>query len=57
MACGSIPAMTSTGARDRTTTASVAFHDVRSDDGTRLRAWTNDADGTGPTVLLGNLEP
>lgn len=30
----------------------VRFHDVRSADGTRLRAWTNDADG--PTVLLCN---
>lgn len=30
----------------------VRFHDVRSADGTRLRAWSNDADG--PTVLLCN---
>jgi pimeloyl-ACP methyl ester carboxylesterase len=30
----------------------VRFHDVTSADGTRLRAWTNDADG--PTVLLSN---
>lgn len=30
----------------------VRFHDVISADGTRLRAWTNDADG--PTVLLCN---
>jgi pimeloyl-ACP methyl ester carboxylesterase len=41
----------------RVNTASrLAFHDVLSDDGTRLRAWTNDRDGTidGPTVLLCN---
>jgi pimeloyl-ACP methyl ester carboxylesterase len=31
---------------------SLRFHDVTSADGTRLRAWTNDADG--PTVLLCN---
>jgi pimeloyl-ACP methyl ester carboxylesterase len=33
-----------------------AFYDVTSADGTRLRAWTNDPDGTmsGPTVLLCN---
>lgn len=30
----------------------VRYHDVTSADGTRLRAWTNDADG--PTVLLCN---
>jgi pimeloyl-ACP methyl ester carboxylesterase len=38
------------------TAASLAFHDVLSDDGTRLRAWTNDPDGTidGPTVVLCN---
>lgn len=36
--------------------ASLGFHHVLSDDGTRLRAWTNDPDGTktGPTVLLCN---
>src|SRR3954447_11127808 len=35
---------------------SIAFHDVLSDDGTRLTAWTNDADGSidGPTVVLCN---
>ena len=33
-------------------TPHVRFYDVRSADGTRLRAWTNDADG--PTVLLCN---
>ncbi len=32
--------------------AHVRFYDVYSADGTRLRAWTNDADG--PTVLLSN---
>lgn len=34
----------------------LAHHQVLSDDGTRLRAWTNDPDGTktGPTVLLCN---
>ncbi|WP_193605138.1 alpha/beta fold hydrolase [Nocardioides dongkuii] len=34
----------------------LAFHDVLSDDGTRLRAWTNDPDGVleGPTVVLCN---
>ena len=34
----------------------IAFHDVLSDDGTRLRAWTNDPDGVldGPTVVLCN---
>ena len=31
---------------------SLRFYDVVSADGTRLRAWTNDADG--PTVLLCN---
>jgi pimeloyl-ACP methyl ester carboxylesterase len=38
------------------TAASIAFRDVLSDDGTRLRAWTNDPDGTidGPTVVLCN---
>ncbi len=34
----------------------VRFYDVTAYDGTRLRAWTNDVDGskTGPTVLLCN---
>lgn len=34
----------------------IRFVDVLSDDGTRIRAWTNDPDGTidGPTVLLCN---
>ncbi|MDN4160517.1 alpha/beta fold hydrolase [Nocardioides abyssi] len=36
--------------------ATIAFRDVLSDDGTRLRAWTNDPEGriAGPTVLLCN---
>jgi pimeloyl-ACP methyl ester carboxylesterase len=36
--------------------AQLAFDEVLSDDGTRLRAWTNDPDGTiaGPTVVLCN---
>lgn len=36
--------------------AVLAFHDVLSDDGTRLRAWTNDPDGSidGPTIVLCN---
>lgn len=39
-----------------TTAPVVAFHEVLSDDGTRLRAWTNDPDGTrpGPTIVLCN---
>jgi pimeloyl-ACP methyl ester carboxylesterase len=45
-----------TSAAPATTDARIAFHDVLSDDGTRLRAWTNDPDGTldGPTVVLCN---
>ncbi len=35
-----------------TSTARVRFHDVTSADGTRLRAWSNDAEG--PTVLISN---
>lgn len=40
----------------RTSTPALAFDEVLSDDGTRLRAWTNDPDGTidGPTVVLCN---
>jgi 3-oxoadipate enol-lactonase len=34
------------------TAALIRYHDVKSADGTRLRAWTNDADG--PTVLVSN---
>jgi len=39
-----------------TTHPRLAFTDVLSDDGTRLRAWTNDPDGAvdGPTVVLCN---
>ncbi|MGB0100358.1 MAG: alpha/beta hydrolase [Nocardioides sp.] len=38
------------------TPSRLEFQDVRSSDGTRLRAWTNDPEGTicGPTVLLCN---
>jgi pimeloyl-ACP methyl ester carboxylesterase len=38
------------------TASAIAHSDVLSDDGTRLRAWTNDPDGVieGPTVLLCN---
>jgi pimeloyl-ACP methyl ester carboxylesterase len=38
------------------TVEAIAYHDVLSDDGTRLCAWTNDPDGVvdGPTVLLCN---
>ena len=35
-----------------TPAAQLRYHDVTSQDGTRLRAWSNDADG--PTVLLSN---
>lgn len=40
----------------RTSTPALAFDEVLSDDGTRLRAWTNDPDGAidGPTVVLCN---
>ncbi|MBZ5733073.1 alpha/beta hydrolase [Nocardioides sp. TRM66260-LWL] len=45
-----------TSAARTASNASLSFHSVLSDDGTRLRAWTNDPDGTktGPTVLLCN---
>jgi pimeloyl-ACP methyl ester carboxylesterase len=48
--------MSATPAPFLTTTLDVAFDDVLSDDGTRLRSWTNDPDGLvdGPTVLLCN---
>ena len=41
---------------ERLTSPRLAFTDVLSDDGTRLRAWTNDPDGAldGPTVVLCN---
>ncbi len=47
--------MTSSPAR-AATAPTIAYHDVRSDDGTTLRAWTNDPHGTldGPTVVLCN---
>lgn len=45
-----------TSAARAATAASVSFRDIISDDGTRIRAWTNDPDGTieGPTVVLCN---
>ncbi|MDN5743873.1 MAG: alpha/beta hydrolase [Nocardioidaceae bacterium] len=40
----------------RVRTPSLAFRDILSDDGTHVRAWTNDPDGVidGPTVVLCN---
>lgn len=45
-----------TSAARAATASSIAFHDVLSDDGTRIRAWTNDPEGLkdGPTVVLCN---
>ena len=45
-----------TSAARHATAATLDWTDVLSDDGTRLRAWTNDPDGTrtGPTVVLCN---
>jgi pimeloyl-ACP methyl ester carboxylesterase len=45
-----------TSTPDATATPVVAFHDILSDDGTHVRAWTNDPDGVidGPTVVLCN---
>jgi pimeloyl-ACP methyl ester carboxylesterase len=45
-----------TSAARTTTTSALAFHDVLSDDGTVIRAWTNDPQGVvdGPTVVLCN---
>ena len=45
-----------TSTPDATETAVVSFHDILSDDGTHVRAWTNDPDGVidGPTVVLCN---
>lgn len=45
-----------TSAARAVTASPIAFHDVLSDDGTRIRAWTNDPDGLmdGPTVVLCN---
>ena len=39
-----------------TTDSRIRYADVLSDDGTRIRAWSNDPDGTidGPTVVLCN---
>ncbi|KAA1425628.1 alpha/beta fold hydrolase [Nocardioides antri] len=46
----------STSTPDATRTGLVSFHDILSDDGTHVRAWTNDPDGLidGPTVVLCN---
>lgn len=48
--------MTTSAARAAAPVATLGFHDVLSDDGTHLRAWTNDPDGLigGPTVVLCN---
>ena len=45
-----------TSAARAATESRLAFHEVLSDDGTRLAAWTNDPDGVieGPTVVLCN---
>ena len=45
-----------TSAARAATAGALSFHDVRSDDGTTLRAWTNDPRGEvdGPTVVLCN---
>ncbi|WP_139981698.1 alpha/beta fold hydrolase [Nocardioides litoris] len=45
-----------TSAARAVTAPTPAFRDIRSDDGTTLRAWTNDPDGRidGPTVVLCN---
>lgn len=46
----------STSAAPAAARSAVAFHDILSDDGTHVRAWTNDPDGVieGPTVVLCN---
>lgn len=48
--------MPASKARATTTDVEIVFHEVLSDDGTRLRAWTNDPDGKidGPTIVLCN---
>ena len=48
--------MSTSAARATDTAASLGFSDLLSDDGTHLRAWTNDPDGVidGPTVVLCN---
>jgi pimeloyl-ACP methyl ester carboxylesterase len=45
-----------TSAARAATASSISYHDIRSDDGTHLRAWTNDPDRLidGPTVVLCN---
>lgn len=45
-----------TSAARAATATSIAFRDILSDDGTHLRAWTNDPEGrlAGPTVVLCN---
>jgi pimeloyl-ACP methyl ester carboxylesterase len=45
-----------TSAARAATTSSISYHDILSDDGTHLRAWTNDPDLLidGPTVVLCN---
>lgn len=51
-----MPATPSPGPTHVTEPRTIGYVDVLSDDGTRLRAWTNDPDGTikGPTVVLCN---
>ena len=48
--------MSTSAARAADTAASLGFSDLLSDDGTHLRAWTNDPEGVidGPTVVLCN---
>ena len=48
--------MSTSAARAADTIAALGFRDVLSDDGTLLRAWTNDPEGLidGPTVVLCN---
>ena len=48
--------MPASKARSTTTDVEIVFHEVLSDDGTQLRAWTNDPDGEidGPTIVLCN---
>jgi pimeloyl-ACP methyl ester carboxylesterase len=48
--------MSTSAARATDTAASLGFSDLLSDDGTHLRAWTNDPEGVidGPTVVLCN---
>lgn len=45
-----------TSAARAATATSISYHDILSDDGTLLRAWTNDPEGLidGPTVVLCN---